>query len=50
MSEPAIIHLPSRESAIAISGDLEENLKTLAKQTGDSIGSTWNRTGDFWNC
>ncbi|QZZ19593.1 PhoH family protein [Leptothermofonsia sichuanensis E412] len=34
MAEPLIIQLPSIESAIALAGEREENLKTLMQQTG----------------
>ena len=34
MAEASKIQLPSPESAIALSGEQEENLKTLARQTG----------------
>ena len=34
MAEASTIQLPSPESAIALSGEQEENLKTLARQTG----------------
>lgn len=34
MAEPLVIQLPSIESAIALAGDREENLKTLMQQTG----------------
>lgn len=37
MVDGTIIQLPSRESAIALSGDREENLKTLARQTGAAL-------------
>lgn len=34
MAEALTIQLPSQESAIALSGEHEENIKTLARQTG----------------
>lgn len=34
MAEASTIQLPSKESAIALSGEHEENLKTLSRQTG----------------
>lgn len=37
MVEGTTIQLPSRESAIALSGDREENLKTLSRQTGATL-------------
>ena len=37
MAEASTIHLPSLESAIALSGEQETNLKTLAQQTGASL-------------
>ncbi len=37
MAEASTIQLPNPESAIALSGDNEENLKTLAKITGASL-------------
>ncbi|BAU14927.1 PhoH-like protein [Leptolyngbya sp. NIES-3755] len=37
MVETFTLPLPSPESAIALSGDREDNLKTLARQTGASI-------------
>lgn len=37
MAEPLIIQLPSIESAIALAGEREENLKTLIQQTGARI-------------
>lgn len=37
MVEPASIQLPSIESAIALAGPQEENLKTLARQTGATL-------------
>jgi phosphate starvation-inducible PhoH-like protein len=37
MAEASTIQLPSRESAIALSGEHEENLKTLSRQTGATI-------------
>ncbi|PPS44839.1 PhoH family protein [Chroococcidiopsis sp. TS-821] len=37
MAEASTIQLPSRESAIALSGEHEENLKTLSRQTGANI-------------
>lgn len=37
MPESATIQLPTRESAIALSGNQEENLKTLARQTGATL-------------
>ncbi len=37
MAEASTIQLPSKESAIALSGEHEENLKTLSRQTGANI-------------
>jgi phosphate starvation-inducible protein PhoH and related proteins len=37
MVEGTTIQLPSRESAIALSGEREENLKTLSRQTGATL-------------
>lgn len=37
MAESATIQLPSIESAIALSGEREENLKTIARQTGAAL-------------
>jgi phosphate starvation-inducible protein PhoH and related proteins len=37
MVEGTTIQLPSPESAIALSGDREENLKTLSRQTGATL-------------
>ncbi|OKH36042.1 phosphate starvation-inducible protein PhoH [[Phormidium ambiguum] IAM M-71] len=37
MPESATIHLPTIESAIALSGINEENLKTLGRQTGATV-------------
>lgn len=37
MAEASTIQLPSRESAIALSGEHEENLKTLSRQTGATL-------------
>ena len=37
MAEASTIHLPSLESAIALSGEQETNLKTLAQQTGATL-------------
>ena len=37
MAEASTIHLPSLESALALSGEQETNLKTLAQQTGASL-------------
>jgi phosphate starvation-inducible protein PhoH and related proteins len=37
MVEGKKIELPTRESAIALAGESEENLKTLAKQTGATL-------------
>lgn len=37
MEEKATIELPSQASALALSGDREENLKTLSKQTGAQL-------------
>ena len=37
MAEASTIHLPSQQSAIALSGEQEVNLKTLAQQTGATI-------------
>jgi len=37
MPESVTIQLPTRESAIALSGNQEENLKTLARQTGATL-------------
>lgn len=37
MPEASTIQLPSQESAIALSGEQEENLKTLARQTGATL-------------
>jgi len=37
MAESATIQLPSMESAIALSGEREENLKTIARQTGAAL-------------
>lgn len=37
MAEASTIHLPSPESAIALSGEQEENLKTLARSTGAAL-------------
>lgn len=37
MAEASTIQLPSRESAIALSGEQEENLKTLSRQTGATL-------------
>lgn len=37
MPESATIHLPTIESAIALSGNQEENLKTLGRQTGATL-------------
>lgn len=37
MAEASTIQLPSKESAIALSGEHEENLKTLSRQTGATI-------------
>lgn len=37
MVEASTIQLPSRESAIALSGNQEENLKLLARQTGANL-------------
>ena len=37
MLEGTTIELPSRDSAIALAGDREENLKTLMKQTGATL-------------
>lgn len=37
MAAASTIHLPSLESAIALSGEHEENLKTLSRQTGAMI-------------
>ena len=34
MAEASTIQLPSKESAIALSGEREENLKVIARQTG----------------
>jgi phosphate starvation-inducible PhoH-like protein len=37
MAEASMIQLPSQESALALSGEQEENLKILARQTGATI-------------
>lgn len=37
MAEASTIQLPSQESAIALAGEREENLKMLARQTGANI-------------
>lgn len=37
MAEASIIELPSPESAIALSGEQEENLKNLSRQTGATL-------------
>lgn len=37
MAESSTIQLPSIESAIALSGEREENLKTIARQTGAAL-------------
>jgi len=37
MAEASTIHLLSQESAIALSGEQEANLKTLAQQTGATL-------------
>jgi phosphate starvation-inducible PhoH-like protein len=37
MAEASVILLPSPESAIALSGEQEENLRTLAKSTGATL-------------
>ncbi len=37
MAEALTIQLPSQESAIALSGEHEENIKTLARQTGATV-------------
>lgn len=37
MAEASTIQLPSQQSAIALSGEQEENLKTLAKATGATL-------------
>ncbi len=37
MAEASTILLPSQESAIALSGEQEENLRTLARQTGATL-------------
>lgn len=37
MAEASTIQLPNQESAIALSGDNEENLKTLARTTGATL-------------
>jgi len=37
MAEASMIQLPSQESAIALAGEQEENLKILARQTGATI-------------
>lgn len=37
MAEASTIQLPSRESAIALSGEQEENLKILSRQTGATL-------------
>lgn len=37
MAGASTIHLPSQESAIALSGEHEENLKTLSRQTGATL-------------
>lgn len=37
MAEASTIQLPSIESAIALSGEREENLKTIARQTGAAL-------------
>ncbi|MDH6059129.1 PhoH family protein [Chrysosporum bergii ANA360D] len=37
MADALIIHLPNIPSAIALSGDREENLKLLSRQTGASL-------------
>lgn len=37
MAEASTIQLPSQESAIALSGNQEENLKLLARQTGANL-------------
>ena len=37
MAEASTIVLPNQESAIALSGEHEENLKTLARQTGATL-------------
>jgi len=37
MAEASTIELPSPESAIALSGDQEENLKNLSRQTGATL-------------
>jgi phosphate starvation-inducible protein PhoH and related proteins len=37
MAEPVTIQLPSIDSAVALAGDREENLKTLAQQTGAKV-------------
>ena len=37
MGEVSTIQLPSQESAIALSGEQEENLKTLARHTGATV-------------
>jgi phosphate starvation-inducible PhoH-like protein len=37
MEEKTTIELPSQESALALSGDREENLKILSKQTGARV-------------
>ena len=37
MEENTTIELPSQESALALSGDREENLKILSKQTGARV-------------
>ena len=37
MAEASTIQLPSPESAIALSGEHEENIKILARQTGATV-------------
>lgn len=37
MAEASTILLPNQESAIALSGEYEENLKTIARQTGATL-------------
>jgi len=37
MSSPITIHLPSIDSAIALAGEREENLKLLSRQTGATL-------------